>query len=75
MTLDDLSALLGSWPKSDHHSEPTELWLMTSEGLSNPAKVVRLNGGDLLVVREDDPCPAAEPFARAIPPETPPELA
>lgn len=62
MTLDDLSTLLETWPKQDHNGEPSELWLMTASGLSSPAKVVLLNGTDLLVVRDDDPMPAAEPF-------------
>lgn len=49
LTVRELKALIADWPETDHMGEDSEVWVETSEGLSNVVKKVwPLNSADIL---------------------------
>ena len=50
ITVKELKELLKDWPETNDLGDPSELWITTSEGYSNPVKTVTpLNRSDILI--------------------------
>jgi hypothetical protein len=49
ITVKQLKEFIKDWPEQNEQGEDNEVWIETSDGLSNTCKSVwKLNGGDLI---------------------------